>query len=121
MIHELGKLTAGEKVPDHTGKRLGIDQLGRSNIGLFKGHAFTDKTLGTEQTGTALILQQFTDSTDTAGTEVVDIIHRTIGVMQFDQHFGGGDQIPGIKGTEVSRDIQFEPFVEFVTADQTQT
>ncbi len=78
LIHELRKLTATEEITHHGRERLGVDQLvGGHIVGrLVKNrHALFHQTLCPGQSNTTLVGKQFTNGSDTAAAQVINIIH----------------------------------------------
>ena len=120
LIHELAQLAAGKEVTDDAGKSLGVDQFGGGHIRFIESHAFTDETFGAEQTGTALVLEQFAHGTDTACAEVVDVIDGTAGMTELNEHLGGGHEVLGIEDTQIGGQTDIQTFIEFETAHGTE-
>ena len=80
LVHELRELTTAKEILNHGGKRLGINQLLRSEVidrRIKDGHAFFHEALDASKTHTALTFEQFAYRTNTPTSEVVDIIERT--------------------------------------------
>src|SRR5688500_8446334 len=85
LIHELRELAATEEVAHHSGERLRIDQLLRGHgvdALIEQRHAFFHETFCASQTNAALIGEQFTNSTNTAAAQVVDIVRGTFALLE---------------------------------------
>ncbi len=70
LIHELGQLGRSEELLNSCAYRTGINELVRMSR-LFVGssvHALTDISLHTGETDTDLVLEEFTNRTDTTVT-----------------------------------------------------
>ena len=85
LVHELGQLGRSEKLLNRCRNRLDIDQRLRGNaLNLLCGHTLTNHTLQSGKADPVLVLQQFTDRTDTAVAQMVDIIVVADAVLQMD-------------------------------------
>ena len=89
LIHELAQLAATKEVADHRAAPS-IDELWASSVrpGLIEQrHAFLDQTLGTRQTNTALVGQQFAHRADAAAAQVIDVVQRTFALFKRSRYF----------------------------------
>jgi hypothetical protein len=75
LIHKLGQLGGSEELLHRRSDRLDIDQaLGRNALLILRGHTLPDHTLQPGKTDAVLVLQQFTNSTDPAVAQMVDVV-----------------------------------------------
>ena len=75
LIHKLGQLGASEKFLHCRRDRLNVDQgLRRDSLHILSSHTLSDYTLHTGQTDPVLILKQLAHRTDTAVSQMVDIV-----------------------------------------------
>ena len=75
LIHELGQLGGSEELLDCSCNRLDVDQcLRRNRIDILCLHTLADNSLQSGETDAELVLKQLTNCTDTAVSEVIDII-----------------------------------------------
>ncbi len=94
LIHELRELAGPEKFLDHGRHRLGIDQImGHEGFNFLQGHPFLDRPFHTHQADPILVFQQFPDGSNPPVSQMIDIIHRAVGIFQFDQLFDGQQDI----------------------------
>ena len=86
LVHELGQLRGTEKFLDRCRHRLGIDELLRHQVfGFSQGQALFHRTLDPYQANSELVFRHFTHGTDTAVTQVVDVIDAAATVSDIDQ------------------------------------
>ena len=116
LIHELGQLGRTEELLNCCAYRTCIYELVRMSR-LFVGscvHALTDVSFHTGETDTDLVLEEFTNRTDTTVTEVVDVISNADTILQTEQVADGSNDILEY---EVLRhelcDLSTESFHEF--------
>ena len=94
LIHELGELTGAEELPHNGGDRLWIHQvMGHHGINFLHAHAFLDRPLHTNQTDAVLILQEFAHSSDPPVAQMINIIHSSLGILEFHQSRSGDQDI----------------------------
>ena len=94
LVHELGQLGRSEELLNRCRNRLDIDQRLRGNaLNLLCGHTLTNHTLQSGKADPVLVLQQFTDRTDTAVAQMVDIVIVADAVLQMDIVVDGSDDI----------------------------
>ena len=77
LIHQLRQLTATEEISDHGRQRLRIDQLLRRHafrVHIEQGHPLFDETLCSAQTCATLVRQEFAHGSDTATSQMINII-----------------------------------------------
>ena len=75
LVHELRQLRSSEELLDRCHNGANVDQgLRRDRLDVLGRHALTDDALHTAETDPNLVLDQFTDGTDTTVGEVVLIV-----------------------------------------------
>ena len=75
LIHELRELGCSEELLDRCSHWTDVDQgLRRDRLDILCRHTFLDHALHTRETGSDLVLDQLTDATKAAVSEVVDIV-----------------------------------------------
>src|SRR5579883_171587 len=119
LIHELGQLRRSEKLSHGSDDGLRIDEIvrhGRNHF-LIYGHLFLDRTFHANQTDAELILEQFTDSADTAIAEVIDVIHLTDILAKLQQVGNDSVEIRRFQNSFLERRCQIQLDVELETAD----
>ncbi len=83
LIHELRELRGAEELTHGSHDRLRIDQIVRHDrIDIDSAHALLDRTLHAHETNAVVVFHQFTDRTDTAVAEVVDVVDFALAVLQ---------------------------------------
>ena len=83
LIHELRQLGGAKKLLHRRSYRFNIDQTLRGDPLLIQGsHSLPDNPLQSGQTDSVLILQQLTHRTNTAVTQMIDIIIMSDAILQ---------------------------------------
>ncbi len=119
LIHELAELRAAEEITDHRAERLRIDELLRGDLvdtGIKQGHALAHQTLGAGEAHAALVGQQFTDRTDAAAAEVIDIVGHPLALAQFHEILHRGDEVVLREDALLVADAEVELLVDLVTS-----
>ena len=82
-IHELRQLGTSEEFLDGSRHRTDVHQILRAGILIVLGrHPFSDHSLHSGKTDTDLILQKFSDCTESSVAQMVDIIHTADTIRQ---------------------------------------
>src|SRR5690606_14944609 len=129
LVHELGELAGAEKLPDGGDDRTDVDQrLRRYRLDVLGGHALPDDPFHAGQPQADLVLDELTDGTQPAVTEVVDVVDldregavRTHQLLlpgvQPDEVVDGGDDV--LFGERPLGDVDLQPqlLVDLVAAD----
>ena len=97
LIHKLRQLRRAEEFFDRGGNRFLVNQIFRRQLfGFNLAQALFNRALEAHQTNAESIGCHFTDATDAAITEVVNIINRTVTIFNGNQCFQDADNIfPG--------------------------
>ena len=75
LVHELRQLRRTEELLDRSADRLGVDQILRGQVfGFGECQALADRAFDTDQAGAEHVLGHFTDRTDAAVAQVVDVV-----------------------------------------------
>ena len=121
LVHELRQLGSTEELLEHRGHRLGIDQVvGHERGDFLDAHALLDGALHAHQTDAVLVLHQFAHQAHAAIAQMVDIVGRTVAVLQLHQHLDGGEDVVVGQGTGIFGVGQAQALVELVTAHRRQ-
>ena len=91
LIHQLRQLTPTEEIPNHGGQRLRIDQLLRGHafrVYIEQGHPLFDETLCSAQTCATLVRQEFAHGSDTATSQMINIIGSPLTQAEVDEIAG---------------------------------
>src|SRR5207244_734683 len=85
LLHELRELRAAEELPDRGDDRPDVDELLRRRLlGLDDRHALTHHALHAEQADAELALDELADRAHAAVAEVIDVVGRTLAVVELD-------------------------------------
>ena len=85
LVHELRQLTASKEITNHRAKCLRVDQLLRADridALIVESHALFDQALCAGEADATLVGQEFTYSTHTTATQVVNIVECAIPTLQ---------------------------------------
>ncbi len=94
LVHELGQLAGTEELLHCRRYRLGIDQILRHQAFAFgHGQTFLDRTLYAHQANTELVLGHLANRTDTAVTQVIDVVDHALAVTDIHQGLEDLDDI----------------------------
>ena len=109
LVHKLAQRIGAEIGINNRRDRLRIDKVGRRKYLIIAHvHTLTHGTRHTRQTYAKLIVELFPHSANATVRQVVDIVHFSIGVNQFDQIFDNLDNILFCQNTNIigNRHIQ---------------
>ncbi len=81
LVHELGQLGRSEELLERGADRLCVNQCSRVRV-IYAGHLLADTTLHTGHSDAELILQQFSDASDPAVSEVINVVLVADAVLQ---------------------------------------
>ena len=94
LVHELRKLRRTEELFDRRDNGTDIDQcLRRDRFDILNRHAFANDAFQTQQSDAELILQQFSDRTDAAVAQMVDVVFRNHAGHDFEQTADNRDHV----------------------------
>ena len=85
LVHELRQLTASKEITNHCAKCLRVDQFLRADridTLIVESHALFDQALCAGEADATLVGQEFTYSTHTTATQVVNIVECAIPTLQ---------------------------------------
>ena len=94
LVHELTQLARAEELLDRSDQGFGIHQLSwGEGVGFTNRHPLLDDALQPVQANANLVLKQFTDRTDAAIAQVIDVIEAGAAdiKLEVDQLIKGGD------------------------------
>ena len=120
LIHKLGKLTGAEKFVHHRRHRFGIDEIVRHHgFDILQAHFFFNGPFHANQTDTILIFNELANGTNTAVSQMVNIIYAafTHAVLQIDQIFDGCQNIFVSEDGQIRWHIQVQLIVHLRPAD----
>ncbi len=123
LVHELRKLAAAEKLTDHCGHGLYIDEVMRHHgFDVLKAHFLLDRPFHAHQTDTVLVFDQLADGAHPPVTEVINVIHTAFRnpVFKVDEIFDGGHDVFVSQDRHVRGNIQVKLVVHLRPPDRGQ-
>ncbi len=115
LVHELGQLRRTEEFANSRRDGTNVNErLGRHLFIILRGHTFLNHLIHTGKTDAHLVLQLFTDRTNTAVPQMVDIIHVADVVRQPDHIADGSNYV--VKGQALGtqrRNVRTYQFLNF--------
>ncbi|KAF5050873.1 hypothetical protein DSECCO2_425020 [anaerobic digester metagenome] len=121
LIHELGQLRCAEELLEHGRDRLGVDQvMGHERSDFLKAHALLDGALHANEADAVLVLDQFANRADAAVPEVIDVVGRTVGILQLDELLDRAEDVLVGQGAVVDGQAQAETGIELIPPHRRQ-
>ena len=120
LIHELRELRRCKEFTHRGSDRAAVDKLHRGDgLEIHDRHAVFHDTLGSHETHAVLVLHEFSDATDTAIAEVIDIIGNSFTVIEANEFAEDFQEIFHLEHSVAFVGLGFhvEPAVHFVTGD----
>ena len=94
LVHELGELRRAEKFLQYRRDRFRVDQIMGHERGHFlQAHALLDGPLHAHQTDAVLVFHQFAHRAHPPVAQMIDIIGRTMGILELYQLLDGPEDI----------------------------
>ena len=122
LIHQLRQLAAGKEFADRVTERLRVNQLlrgDRVDALVVLVDASLDRLDDVLEAGATLVRKQFTDVTNAAGTEVIDIIDRTVSSAKLTEQLSGFDDVLWSDCARIERNVEAELLVQLVATNAT--
>ena len=123
LIHELAQLGSAEEITHNGAQGLRIDQLLRRDVidgRIVEGHALADKTLRAGESHAALVSKQFSNRTNTAAAEVIDIVEHPVSLAELEKITHGLNDIFLAKDAVIDLGIKAKLLLDLVTANATE-
>ncbi len=121
LVHKLAELAGAKKLTNSRSSRFGIDQIVRHHrVDLDGTHTLPDRPFHAQQADTVLVFHQLTNGTNTAITEVVDIVGLTMAVFQANQCFNHFQNVIFAQDADSVFHIQVKAHVHFHAANSRQ-
>ena len=94
LVHELRQLAGAEELLHRRGDRLGVDEvLGHQAFGLGQGKTLLHRPFHAHQADAELVLGHLADRLHAAVAQVVDVVHRALGVADVHQGLQHADDV----------------------------
>ena len=120
LIHELAQLATTKKVADNGAQGFRINELLRCDlicVDIKQCHALANETLCAGETHTALVRKKFTNSSDAAATEVINVIGHPVSATKANEILHRSDKIIFCECALIIADLEAELLIDFVTAN----
>ena len=118
LIHELRQLARTKKLFDGSGNRLGVDDILRHQAFAFDHtESFTHSTLNTNQSDAKDVLGHFANATDSAVSEMVDIIDDALTVSNINQTLQHIHDVVFVENTRTRDFFSAKTTIEFHASD----
>ncbi len=83
------------------------------SLNFLETHPFLDCPFHSHQSGTVLYLKEFTDSPNPAISEMINVIHRTLGVLECDQRLCCQEDVFFFQGADMDRHVLLKAHIHF--------